>query len=138
MIRMLEKIKTIFQKVKRTAKPKVKKAAMPDGEVKYSKFGIGLRLIAAFSVVAILTIIISGISWFSLGNLTSAQQDLINQKVPAISLALKLANETTALAASAPRLSTAKTEAERNQSYKGIISATKKATEGLVALRQYM
>jgi methyl-accepting chemotaxis protein len=127
---MLKKITKFFKRSK--------KAVKPAGEVKYSKFGIGLKLIAAFSVVAVLTVAISAVSWFSLNNLTSAEQDLIDQKVPAISLALKLANEATALAAAAPRLSTAKTEAERNQSYKGIISATKKATDGLVALRQYM
>ncbi|MCF8467744.1 MAG: HAMP domain-containing protein [Sneathiella sp.] len=135
---MLNKIKTLFQKVKRTSKLEVEKNTKPDGEVKYSKFGIGLKLVAAFSVVAVLTVAISGVSWFSLNILTSAEQDLIDQKVPAITLALKLANEATALAASAPKLSTAETEAERNQSYKGIISATKKATEGLVALRQFM
>ncbi|MZR31384.1 methyl-accepting chemotaxis protein [Sneathiella litorea] len=107
-------------------------------EVKYSKFGIGPRLVAAFSIVAILTIAISVISWISLGTITSAQQELNSQKVPAISLALKLANETTALAAAAPQLSTAKTEAERNQSFKAITNAGEKASARLNSLRKYM
>ena len=126
-------IKKIIQFFKKKDKPEKK-----GGDVKYSKFGIGPRLIAAFSIVAVLTIAISAISWVSLGNLTSAQQDVIDKKVPAISMALKLASEATALAAAAPQLSTAMTEAERNQSYKGIISAVKKATEELTSLREHM
>jgi len=127
---MMKKIIQVFKKKNR-----------PDSageEVKYSKFGIGPRLIAAFSIVAILTIAISAISWVSLGTITTAQEDLINKKVPAISLALKLANETTALAAAAPQLSTAESEAERSRSYKAITNAGKAASERLTSLREYM
>ena len=104
----------------------------------YSRFGIGPRLIASFAVVAVLTIAISVISWVSLGSLASAEKELIDQKVPAITLALNLANETTALAAAAPQLRNAKTEAERTQNYKGINNAATKAKARLESLRQYM
>ncbi|MDF2367587.1 methyl-accepting chemotaxis protein [Sneathiella sp.] len=127
---MMKKIHQLFKK-----KSNPEEAG---GEVEYSKFGIGPRLIAAFSIVAILTIAISAISWVSLGAITTAQEDLINKKVPAISLALKLANETTALAAAAPQLSTARTEAERLLSFKSINNTGKKASEQLSSLREYV
>ena len=105
---------------------------------KFTKFGIGPRLIASFSVVAALTVAISIVSWVSLGTLTSSKKELIDQKVPAITLALKLANEITAFIAAAPQLSNAKSEAERNQSYKGITNAASKTSEQLKILQQYM
>ncbi|MEX0582551.1 MAG: MCP four helix bundle domain-containing protein, partial [Sneathiella sp.] len=130
MYQMMMKIKQLFKRKNKAVEKK--------GEVTYSKFGIGPRLIASFSIVAVLTIAISIVSWVSLGTLTSAQKELIDQKVPAITLALNLANETTALTAAAPQLSNAKTEAERNQSFKGITNAAGKATERLQSLRQHM
>jgi|TARA_R100000005_G_scaffold96703_1_gene86373 methyl-accepting chemotaxis protein len=103
-----------------------------------AKFGIGPRLIASFSIVAVLTVAISAVSWFSLGRLTAAEKDLIEQKLPAITLALNLANETTALTAATPQLSGAMSEAERLQSYKRITVSANQATERLDALREYM
>ncbi|MCC3304413.1 methyl-accepting chemotaxis protein [Sneathiella sp. HT1-7] len=126
-------MKKLLKLLKKKSSPKA-----TGGEVKYSKFGIGPRLIAAFSVVAVLTIAISAISWVSLGTITTAQEDLINKKVPSISLALKLANETTALAAAAPQLSTAKTESERLMSIKAIEDTGKKASAQLSSLREFM
>ncbi|WP_373086275.1 methyl-accepting chemotaxis protein [Sneathiella sp.] len=104
------------------------------GDVQYSKYGIGVRLTAAFSVVVILTVTISAISWFSLGNLTNAQSEMIDQRLPSISLALKLANETALLTAAAPQLNNAKTDSERAQNYKSIETAFNKAVENLEAL----
>jgi len=107
-------------------------------EIKYSKYGIGFRLIAAFSVVALMTIAISAISWVNLGRLTTAQADMSEKKVPSIALAFKLASETSKLAAAAPKLSNAKSESQRNQSYKGITRSIKKADERLASLKEFM
>ncbi len=134
---MMKKIIQFFKKKSSIFKKKISPEEA-GGEVKYSKFGIGPRLIAAFSIVAILTIAISAISWVSLGVITTAQEELINEKVPAISHALKLANETTALAAAAPQLSTARTEAERLLSFKSITNTGKKASEELSLLSEYL
>lgn len=134
MNQMLKKVTQLFKKKDKA----LEKVVESEGEITYSRFGIGPRLIASFSIVAVLTVAISVLSWVSLGTLTSAEKELIDQKVPAITLALNLANETTALAAAAPQLSNAKTEAERKQNYKGITNAAEKAAERLNALRQYM
>ena len=71
-------------------------------ESSQAKFGIGARLIAAFSVVSFLTVIVSTMSWVSINNLTAAQNDLIEDNVPAITHALNLSNTVTALTAAAP------------------------------------
>ncbi len=102
------------------------------------QFGIGPRLLAAFSVVAVLTVAISVVSWISLGRLSSAEKELVDQQLPAITLALNLANETTALTAATPQLSSATSEAERRQSYNRITDAAKTASERLEALGHYM
>ncbi|MEH6546349.1 MAG: methyl-accepting chemotaxis protein [Sneathiella sp.] len=68
----------------------------------------------------------------------SAQTDMTNQKVPSISLALKLANETTLLAAAAPQLSNSVSDSERSQSYKSITAAVQKAVDRLGSLNDFM
>jgi|GEM_PF-885782 len=105
-------------------KKSLDKSSKSDESVKqYSKFGIGFRLTAAFSIVTILTIIISGLSWVSIGVLTNAQSNTIEQKVPAIALALRLANDTTTIAASTPQLRSSQTDSARQESVKNL-SAT--------------
>ncbi|MEH6402308.1 MAG: methyl-accepting chemotaxis protein [Sneathiella sp.] len=93
-----------------------KKANSNDGTKKYSKFGIGFRLTGAFSVVTVLTIVISGLSWVSIGVLTDAQSNTIEQKVPAIALALRLANDTANIAATTPQLRSSQTDKARQES----------------------
>lgn len=90
------------------------------GTKQYSKFGIGFRLTAAFSVVTVLTIIISGLSWVSIGVLTEAQSNTIEQKVPAISLALRLANDTATIAATTPQLRSSSTDLARQESVQNL------------------
>ncbi|WP_340150444.1 methyl-accepting chemotaxis protein [uncultured Sneathiella sp.] len=130
MYQMIKKVTQFFNRKNKVVEEK--------GEASYSRFGIGPRLIASFSVVATLTVAISIVSWFSLGTLTSSKKELIDQKVPAITLAMNLANEITTFTAAAPQLSNAKGEAERAQSYKGITNAAKKTSEQLKILQQYM
>lgn len=109
-----------------------------EGEKKYSNYGIGFRLISAFSIVTLLMLGISATSWISLGNVTSAQTDMTSQKALSISLALKLANETTLLVAAAPQLSNSESESERSQSYKNITVAVQNAVGRLGAFNDFM
>jgi methyl-accepting chemotaxis protein len=108
------------------------------GEKTYSKYGISFRLIFAFSIVTLLMLGISVASWISLGNVTGAQTDMTSRKVPSISHALKLANETTLLAAAAPHLSNSETNSERSQNYKTINVAVQAAVDRLGALNAFM
>jgi len=100
---MINKIKSLLKK-----SPKIE-----TGEKQYSKFGIGFRLISAFSVVTALTILLSGLSWLGFDTLTSAQDKTIKQEVPAITKALKLANDTAQIAALAPQLGSSSSDEER-------------------------
>ncbi|MEH6497357.1 MAG: methyl-accepting chemotaxis protein [Pseudomonas marincola] len=84
-------------------------------EKQYSKFGIGARLISAFSIVTILTIVISVISWMAFGTLTDAQNKTADTEVPSITKALKLANDTALITALAPQLGTAQSNEERQK-----------------------
>jgi methyl-accepting chemotaxis protein len=130
---MLEKLTRVLKK-----KHKNEKVASPEDVTEFSKYGIGARLAAAFTVVAILTVAISAISWVSLDRLSEAEHKLTQENVPAISLALKLANETSQLSAAAPQLSNAKSDGERNQSFKGIKLVVNKAEERLKNLNEFM
>ncbi len=100
---MINKIKSLLKK-----SPKIETE-----EKQYSKFGIGFRLISAFSVVTALTILLSGLSWLGFNTLTSAQDKTIKQEVPAITKALKLANDTAQIAALAPQLGSSSSDEER-------------------------
>jgi len=125
---MLNKVKDLFQQ-------KAKQAS--NGPKTNSKFGIGFRLIAAFSAVTFLTVIISVIGWYSFDSLSSAQDKTANHDVPAISLALKLANDTTAISAIAPRLGSSTNDAEREQAIESLKVSFEKAKERLAELSRY-
>lgn len=103
-----------------------------------SKFGIGFRLTAAFAVVSALTIMISGVGWFSLDLLTDAQNEIIEHEVPAITLALELANDTTLIAAAAPQLGFANNNADREASTKSLNTAIQTAKGRLDKLNSFM
>ncbi len=104
----------------------------------YSKFGIGFRLISAFSIVSLLTLIISVVGWVSIDTLTNAQKNIVEEEVPAISLALKLAKDTTLIAAQAPQLGLAATDAERTNSIKELNVAIQTATNRLENLNNFV
>ena len=106
-------------------------------EKKYTKFGLGFRLMASFGAVAAMTVIVSAISWFSMGNLISAQSSMTEEKVPAISLALNLANDTNLLAATAPQLSNAKSGDERMANMQSLQQTVTGAQNRLTTLNQY-
>ncbi|WP_415236467.1 methyl-accepting chemotaxis protein [Sneathiella sp.] len=93
----------------------MKKKQASAGKPVYTKFGIGYRLVSAFSAVTLLTVLISVFGWFSLDVLTSAQDKTAKHDIPSIALALKLANDATEISAIAPRLGSVSTDQERQQ-----------------------
>lgn len=132
---MIASVKKVFSS---KTKSVTEQAVSAGGEAKKSRFGIGLRLMVAFSAVAALTVVISGISWFNLGNLTDAQSNMTQQKVPAISLALKLANDTSRIAAAAPQLSNAASDAARKKSMTELNAAVETAKGRLAELNDFV
>ncbi|MDV7340089.1 methyl-accepting chemotaxis protein [Terasakiella sp. A23] len=110
-------------------------ASATNDEIALSKkiqFGIGKRLILAFGGVGLLSVLISFVSWNGLSEMSETQADITSKDVPAISSALTLANQTSQLVASAPLLTSARTDEERTTQIKQI-NATLQATEREIA-----
>jgi methyl-accepting chemotaxis protein len=126
---ILTKLKGLFQRNKKQSATDIKT---------YSKFGIGYRLIAAFAVVTILTVVISSIGWFSFDVLTNAQDKTAKHNIPAITLALKLANDTTEIAAIAPQLGSSVSDEERVQNMKDLNSSIDRAKSRLDELNSFI
>ncbi|WP_135076458.1 methyl-accepting chemotaxis protein [Terasakiella sp. SH-1] len=97
--------------------------------------GIGKQLFTAFSVVALMTVLVSIIGWFSIEKLDNAQTSLASQEVPAITSALKLSEEIANLAASAPRLKAARNDEERKAILALLAQSNKRAQESLKTLK---
>ncbi|NVJ92082.1 MAG: HAMP domain-containing protein [Methylocystaceae bacterium] len=96
------------------------------------KFGIGKRLIIAFGGVGLLCVLVSFISWNGLSQLNTTQREITKRKVPAITSSLNLASQTSQLVASAPLLSSSKTDEER-QGHMDDINAAIKASKQEIA-----
>jgi len=92
---------------------RVKQTSEPKRVKPFVRFGIGKRLILAFSCVSAMTVAISLIGWLSQKNLGQSQQVLGEEKVPAISSALKLSEQIANVTATIPLLSNAKSIEER-------------------------
>ncbi len=71
------------------------------------RLGIGAKLTIAFSVVASLTLVASGIAWVSFDNTEASISEIADTAVPELFSALSLAKESTSIAATAPALSAA-------------------------------
>lgn len=124
---MLNKLKKIFKKENQ-------KTTSSD---QYSRFGIGYRLISAFSVLTILTIVISAVSWFSVDKLTVANKQTASHDIPSITLALKLANDTTEISAIAPQLGASVTDAERQKNIQNLNTSIQRAKSRLEELNSF-
>jgi len=129
---MLNKMKRSLSKIQ--DKPSKDSKKIDVGEKQYSKFGIGFRLISAFSIVTVLTIIISIVSWIGFDILTKAQNKTIELKVPAIANALKLANDTTNITAIAPQLGSSGTDQERQANIENLNMSIQAAKTRLAEL----
>ncbi|WP_025899606.1 methyl-accepting chemotaxis protein [Sneathiella glossodoripedis] len=125
---MLDKFKSILKR----------KTKHADEEPQYTRFGIGYRLISAFSVVTLLTVVISAVSWFSVDKLTDANKQTASHDIPSITLALKLANDTTEIAAIAPQLGSALTNEERQQNMQNLNSSIQQAMSRLKELNSFV
>ncbi len=125
----------MLQKMKGLLKKDHQKAT---SEESYSRFGIGYRLISAFAIVTFLTIVISVVGWISFDVLTSAQNKTAERDVPAITLALKLANDASTIAALAPQLGASPTEEERKLHNQELNVAIKTANERVNELSSYV
>jgi methyl-accepting chemotaxis protein len=86
----------------------------PDTKI---RFGIGKKLMLAFGIVSLMTVLVSLIGWVSIERLDNAQSTLASKNVPSITAALKLSEGITSLAASVPLLKTAKTDEERKDQF---------------------
>ncbi|WP_169570277.1 methyl-accepting chemotaxis protein [Sneathiella limimaris] len=126
----------MFSKMKALFKKKEKQGTST--EQTYSKFGIGYRLIAAFSIVTALTIIISGLGWFSFDVLTSAQNKTAGKDIPAITQALKLANDASEISALAPQLGLSNTAEDRKENLDRLNASIKRAQDRLEELKKYI
>ncbi len=125
---MLNKLKSLFKR----------KSKKPTGEVQYSRFGIGYRLVSAFSIVTLLTVVISSVSWFSVDKLTDANKQTASNDIPSITLALKLANDTTEIAAIAPQLGSALTDEARQKNIQNLNISIQKAKSRLEELNSFV
>lgn len=74
----------------------------PARERKPTRIGIAARIYAALGTLTALTIVSTGVAWLSYQRVESTVDDLVNQKMPVVQLALELsqaATQSTALAA---------------------------------------
>ena len=90
---------------------------LQDGLRKLSRLGIGPRLMFAFGASAFLTLVASGVAWFSFGQIGDALRATKEESLPALGLALEITSNAEALSAAAPRLATAATQDERTRHY---------------------
>ncbi len=75
--------------------------------------GIGHRLYIAFTIVAALTLIVSGVAWKSINDLSEKQAETTERDIPSIITALKISEEASLLAAATPLLLSASSDIER-------------------------
>lgn len=87
------------------------------------KFGLGKRLAASFTLVALMTVLVSAVSWFNINQLSESQSEVADLQIPAISETLKLANEITQLSAVAPLLKSS-SNTEESKKLLGILGMT--------------
>ncbi len=76
-------------------------------------FGIRTRLFLAFGAVAAMTVAATVVAWIAFGRLSRGLDAVVSDNLPAVSLAARLAEHGALLAAGAPRLAAAASEAER-------------------------
>lgn len=97
-------------------------------------FGIGKRLLLAFGSVGFLCVLVSFVSWNGLNQLSETQNAISEKKVPVIISSLILANQTSQLVASAPLLSAASTDEERQTHMDMIEKTITDANQGVNSL----
>ncbi|HMA13501.1 MAG TPA: methyl-accepting chemotaxis protein, partial [Kiloniellaceae bacterium] len=99
------------------------------------RIGIGFRLFAAFGAVAFLTLIATGIAWYSFTNVGSVLHQVTARSVPAMTGALRLAAASASLSAEAPAVVAARDDAERQAQNVALAAKTAAMTAALEELR---
>jgi two-component system, NtrC family, C4-dicarboxylate transport sensor histidine kinase DctB len=79
------------------------------------KFGIRERLFLAFGSVVAMTVLASAVAWFSFGKLSDDLDQIVADNIPAVTLAARLAEIGGIITATAPKLTAAEDEPERNR-----------------------
>ncbi|MFC4353353.1 methyl-accepting chemotaxis protein [Fodinicurvata halophila] len=87
----------------------------PASEKKTRRSSVRARLFMAFAGVAALTVIASGMGWFSFANVQRTFGTMVQQDVPGMTTALQLAVETASLSAAAPTLVSADSAEARDR-----------------------
>jgi len=82
---------------------------------KATRFGVKQRLYLAFAGAAALTVLASGVAWFSNQNVQRGFDTVVQQHVPEMTTALQLQAESASLSATAPKLAGAPSEEAREQ-----------------------
>ena len=76
-------------------------------------FGIAGRLGTAFAATTLLTVLTAGVAWFAFSNVESTLTSMTDDAMPAVTTSLQLAASSSAVAAAAPSLVSANSDAER-------------------------
>jgi two-component system phosphoglycerate transport system sensor histidine kinase PgtB len=77
------------------------------------RFGFGGRLLLAFGVVAVMTVVAGLVAWLGFTTLSNAIEGIQDQHLPAVTIAADLAEKGGAIISTAPQLMAASTENER-------------------------
>lgn len=99
-------------------------------------FGIGPRLFLAFGIVALMTLLVSGASWFSLSGFKEAQYRFSTQKMPTITTALKMSENISNLGSMAIALKDARDPKARAEQYQLIVRQIEMGSKLLSQLGQ--
>jgi len=97
------------------AGPQSVDAGEPAPRRRRGRFGIGARLLAAFGVVMALTLLASGVAWWSYENIEAGFEHATQREVPTMAEALRLQTNTGALVAQAPLLAAVTRDGDRVQ-----------------------
>ena len=100
------------------------------------RFGIGHKLGAAFLVVSLMTVAIGGLAWIAMKQMASAQIEMAERNIPAISSSLALSRDMSQLAASTPLLGSATNNEMRENYYTRLTSSIDQTTQKLDELKK--
>jgi methyl-accepting chemotaxis protein len=81
---------------------------------KGSRIGIAARIYAALGMLTMLTLVASAVAWFSYDRVSATVNDMVEQKMPMVELALELSQAATASTALAPRFMQVQTVQQRS------------------------
>ncbi|MGO4735294.1 methyl-accepting chemotaxis protein [Bosea sp. 2KB_26] len=93
----------------------MKKVKKPTRQRTPLRVGIAARIYAALGILTVLTIVASAVAWFSYGRVNQTVNDMIENKMPVVELALELSQAATKSTALAARFSEVQNAKERSE-----------------------